>query len=393
MNSRLPRILCVYAHPDDETFCSGGTLAKYAEQGAELMVISATRGQAGQIQDSAAATRRTLGAVREKELRRACKHLGVQQVECWDYMDGQLQDANPVTLIGDVVRAIRRFRPDVVLTFDPTGAYGHPDHIAISHATTRACTVSNDPNAYPEHRTDGLHPHAVPRLYHSFFPNRRFLILDQLVKWLSGNRGQYRGSLSFIQGLSLFAQESLMLRYANDFVTTQWYPPGFYIVEQGEVGDCLYIIVSGEAEVLHEDADGTLRTLGHLNAGDFFGEMALVEHKPRSAHVIARSVVTCMIFSPGAPTAFAGRGADAALTELQMQDGAGTAAGATTCIDVSPYIQQKIHAVASHRTQYPIDPHMFPESMLVELFGHEYFIRVQPAVELETEIIEVPCME
>lgn len=393
MDSLPPRILCVYAHPDDETFCSGGTLAKYADQGAELMVISATRGQAGQIQDSAAATRRTLGTVRERELRRACKHLGVQQVECWDYMDGQLQEVDLSTLTGDVVRAIRRFRPDIVLTFDSTGAYGHPDHIAISRAATRACNVSGDPDAYPEHRAGGLQPHEVPRLYHSFFPDRQFLILDQLVRWLAGNRGQYRGSLSFIQGLTLFAQESLMLRYASDFVTTQWYPPGFYIVEQGEVGDCLYIIVSGEAEVMQENGGGEMTSIGHLSAGDFFGEMALVEHKPRNAHVIARSVVTCLIFSPGAPTAFAGRGADAALTDLQLQDGVTTAAGATTCIDVTPYIQQKIHAVASHRSQYPIDPHMFPETMLVELFGSEYFVRVQPPVKLESELVEIPCME
>ncbi len=388
-----PRILCVYAHPDDETFCTGGTLAKYAAQGAELLVISATRGQAGQIQNAAAATRRTLGAVREHELRLACRHLGVQQVECWDYLDGQLQAVDVAQLTGDVVRAIRRFRPDVVITFDPTGAYGHPDHIAISHAATRACTLAGDPAQYPDQLAEGLTPYAVPRLYHSYFPNRRFLILDQLVKWLAGHRGQYRGSLSFIQGLSLFAQESLMLRYANDFVTTQWYPPGFYIVEQGEVGDCLYIIVSGEAEVVQEDAGGTMTALGYLHAGDFFGEMALVEHKPRSAHVIARSVVTCLIFSPGAPTAFAGRGADAALTDLQLQADDSSLSGVTTCLDVSPFIQQKIHAVAAHRTQYPIDPHMFPEAMLVELFGQEYFVRVYPPPVLENDLWADPCRE
>jgi LmbE family N-acetylglucosaminyl deacetylase len=69
--STQPRILCVYAHPDDETYCTGGTIAKYVAQGAEVMVVSATRGQAGQIQDVNAATRRTLGVVREQELRRA----------------------------------------------------------------------------------------------------------------------------------------------------------------------------------------------------------------------------------------------------------------------------------------------------------------------------------
>lgn len=391
MENQDLRILCCYAHPDDETFCSGGTLAKYAAQGAQIMVISATRGQAGQIQNASAATRRTLGAMREKELQVACKHLGVQQVICWDYLDGQLQQADRRQLIGDVVRAIRSFRPDVVITFDHTGAYGHPDHIAISQAVTQACAVCADPDQYPGHHSEGLEAYSVPRLYHSYFPNRCFLILDQLVKWLAGQRHQYRGSLSFIQGLSLFAQESLMLRYASDFVTTQWYPPGFYIVEQGEVGDSLYIIVSGEAEVVQEADDGTMTTLSYLSAGDFFGEMALVERKPRMAHVIARSVVTCMIFSPGAPTAFAGRGADAALTELQINAHADDLQGVTTCIDVSAFIQQKIHAVAAHRTQYPIDPHMFPEAMLVALFGQEYFVRVHPPAKLEAELFETPC--
>jgi LmbE family N-acetylglucosaminyl deacetylase len=378
-----PRILCLYAHPDDETFCSGGTLAKYAALGAEIMVISATRGQAGQIQDASAATRRTLGAIREQELRRACQCLGVQQVVCWDYMDGTLMDTDPKALDGDVVRAIRAFRPDVVITFDPTGAYGHPDHIAICHAATRGCALAANPQQYPE---QALPPHAVPRLYYSFFPNRRSLLLDQLVKWLAGHRHQYRGSLSFVQGLSLFAQESLILHYVEDFVETRWFPPGFLIVEQGEPGNSLYIIVSGEAEAVREEPDGTMVTLSHLTAGDFFGELALLEHKPRSAHVIARSVVTCIVFSPGEPTAFAGRGADAALTAVQSREADATLQGITTSIDVSAFIRQKIQAVAAHRTQYPIDPDMFPESMLIELFGQEYFVRVQPPPNLETEL-------
>jgi LmbE family N-acetylglucosaminyl deacetylase len=78
------RILGVFAHPDDEVFVAGGTLAKYAARGAQAMVLSATRGQAGQIRDASAATRHTLGAVREQELRRACAILGVQQVGCLD---------------------------------------------------------------------------------------------------------------------------------------------------------------------------------------------------------------------------------------------------------------------------------------------------------------------
>ena len=92
-NTRYPpRILGVFAHPDDESFCAGGTFAKYAQAGAEIMVVSATRGDAGQIRDGRAATRRTLGQVREHELELACKQLGIQHAVCLDYGDGKLKD-------------------------------------------------------------------------------------------------------------------------------------------------------------------------------------------------------------------------------------------------------------------------------------------------------------
>ena len=77
------RLLCVFAHPDDETFCAGGTFARYAEQGAEIMVLSATRGQAGQIRDAAAGTRRTIGAVREAAYSRPARPPGRRRSWPW----------------------------------------------------------------------------------------------------------------------------------------------------------------------------------------------------------------------------------------------------------------------------------------------------------------------
>src|SRR5579871_2346933 len=115
--STLPRILGVFAHPDDEVFVAGGTLAKYAAEGAEIMVISATKGQAGQIRDAAIATRRTLGAVRERELHLSSQRLGVRHSICWDYGDGTLSQLDQNALVSDIVRVIRAFQPDVVLTF------------------------------------------------------------------------------------------------------------------------------------------------------------------------------------------------------------------------------------------------------------------------------------
>src|SRR5215472_2664582 len=110
------RLLGVFAHPDDEVFCAGGTMARAAEAGAEVMIVSATRGEQGQIRDPAAATRHTLGAVRERELRAAAAELGVQHVRALNYADGTL--ARHRSALGAAVADImRQFDPDAVITF------------------------------------------------------------------------------------------------------------------------------------------------------------------------------------------------------------------------------------------------------------------------------------
>src|SRR5215831_11883236 len=116
-NVQPMRLLGVFAHPDDEVFCVGGTLAQWAAAGCETMIISATRGEAGQIQDANAASRATLGAVRAEELRAACARLGVEHVVCLNYGDGALAEVDEVTLAGHVATCIRDFQPDVVVTF------------------------------------------------------------------------------------------------------------------------------------------------------------------------------------------------------------------------------------------------------------------------------------
>ena len=178
------RILAVFAHPDDEVFCAGGTLAHYAASGAEIMVVSATRGEAGQIRDAKVATRRTLGQVRAQELQRSCQQLGVQHAVCLDYGDGTLQASDPQALTAHITQIIRTFRPDVVITFGPDGAYGHPDHVAISTITTHAFTLAGDPTYAPDQVTAGLAPHTPARLYYSYFPRSQRLLSERLVQWL-----------------------------------------------------------------------------------------------------------------------------------------------------------------------------------------------------------------
>ena len=179
-----------------------------------------------------------------------------------------------------------------------------------------------------------------------------------------------------------------MLNYANDFVDVRWYPPGFCIVEQGEAANDLYVILSGSVEVSQEDEHGNLRHLADLQMGAFFGEMGLVaDSRTRNAYGIAKDGVTCLKFSPGEPTKFAGRGEGAVFGSAYDAQGSTPSAGnATNMIDIEDFILHKIRAISQHRTQYPIDENMFPVSMLVKLFGREYFVRVHPRIELETSL-------
>jgi LmbE family N-acetylglucosaminyl deacetylase len=379
------RMLAIYAHPDDECYCSGGTLAKYSAAGAETTVISATRGQAGQINDARIVTRRTLGAVREQELRRSCAQLNITHVECWDYLDGALAAVDRDRLVRDIVAAIRRYRPHIVITFGLDGAYGHPDHIAIGQATTAAFFAASDP-AYETGSQDA--PHTPLRLYYAYFPERQTRLLTELASWLNAMKERFHGNLDFIHGLSLFAEESTMLNYANDFVDVRWYPPGFCIIEQGEAANDLYVILSGSVEVMRENERGELQHIADLEMGEFFGEMGLVaDSRTRNAYVIARDGVTCLKFSPGEPTKFAGRGEGAVLgSSYDSHSSTSSAGSATNAIDIQDFILHKIRAISQHRTQYPIDENMFPVQMLVKLFGTEYFVRVHPRPELETTL-------
>jgi LmbE family N-acetylglucosaminyl deacetylase len=381
-------ILALFAHPDDEVFAAGGTLAKYAAEGAEIMVISATRGQAGQIRDSTIATRRTLGAVREQELHASSAHLGVRHSLCWDYADGMLQSLERELLIRDAVAAIRDFRPDIVFSFGPDGGYGHPDHIVMCQVAAEAVRRAGDPAQFPEQVAAGLAPHQPWRYYQSHFPANRLLLLERLVQWLVQHQDRFQGSRDFVQAMMLLSEESTMLKYASDFVETRWYPQGFYIIEQGEIASSLYLVLSGRAQAVVEGIDGSLKPVGELEPGMFFGEQGLAFQRPRNAHVVALESTTCLVFSPSQPTNFAGRGEDAVLVG-EMPGAAENLeqiGPATTRIDVSEQMVRKLQAMAAHRSQFVFDPDMLPLSILQELFGREYFVRVYPQRELAAEL-------
>lgn len=160
--------MCVLAHPDDESLGVGGTLARYADEGIETCVISATRGERGRFGDAVERPAPSVvGEAREAELRAAAKMLGVREVHLLDYLDADLDNADPPQAISRIVAHIRRFRPQVIVTFGQDGGYGHPDHIAISQFTGAAIVCAADPGYVP--LTDTSVPvasHRVDKLYY-----------------------------------------------------------------------------------------------------------------------------------------------------------------------------------------------------------------------------------
>ena len=179
-------LLAVFAHPDDESFGMGGTLSLYAARGYRVELICATRGEAGEISDPSLATPETLAEVREIELRCAARSMGIRPPIFLDYRDSgmkgtpendhprSLHQADRIEAVGKVAMHLREIRPDVVVTFEPGGGYGHPDHIAIHQITVAAVAAAADPAQYPTQIAAGLSPYRVPKFYYTALPRRFF---------------------------------------------------------------------------------------------------------------------------------------------------------------------------------------------------------------------------
>ena len=154
------RLLFVYAHPDDESFGVAGIAKTYAERGVDIALVTATRGDAGRAGEPPLCRRADLPARREAELREAASILGIGDVTLLDYLDKHLADAPAARIRDELVRAIRRHRPHVVVTFDPDGVNQHPDHIAISRFASDAIAAAGDARWFPE----AGESHVVQRL-------------------------------------------------------------------------------------------------------------------------------------------------------------------------------------------------------------------------------------
>jgi mycothiol S-conjugate amidase len=159
------RLMAVHAHPDDESSKGAATMARYAREGAEVMVVTLTGGERGDILNKAMErpdVRENLPRIRREEMARAREILGVSQ-EFLGFVDSGLPEGDPLPPLpdgcfalqslevaaGPLVRAVREFRPHVILTYDEAGGYPHPDHIKTHEVTVEAFEAAADPDRYP----------------------------------------------------------------------------------------------------------------------------------------------------------------------------------------------------------------------------------------------------
>jgi LmbE family N-acetylglucosaminyl deacetylase len=159
-------LMAFFAHPDDEAFGTGGTLAKYGAEGCRVYLVTATRGEAGEIVVPDLTTPADLPFVRERELRCACEIYGIHPPRFLDYPDGLLPIIHQGQAVGKLVRLIRELKPQVLITFGPDGIYGHYDHIAVHRWATIAYDLAADPQCFPGQLESGCEPHQVSKLYY-----------------------------------------------------------------------------------------------------------------------------------------------------------------------------------------------------------------------------------
>lgn len=184
------RLLVVMAHPDDESFGPGGTLARYAHEG-EVRHLCGTRGEVGVVDPHLLEGYQDIAALRTAELECARVKLGVQEVHYLGYRDSGMPGsetsrhldclamARTEDVAAKVVAHIRSFQPQVVLTFDQYGGYGHPDHIACHRATVMAFQAAGDASQFP----DAGPPYQPQKLYAHVFSKTLLRFMVRLMRF------------------------------------------------------------------------------------------------------------------------------------------------------------------------------------------------------------------
>ena len=202
-------MLLVFAHPDDESFTSAATIAKYAKLGWNIDLVCATRGEKGETGSLGDKTPEELGIIRQKELENAASYIGISTITFLKYIDGTLESDPPGELEEIVYQKMVELIPDVVITFDTAGISNHPDHIRLSFATTfafqkYAAQIQNALKTNPDYDEE-----AAPKLYYACVP-------ETIVEYLKKKK--------------VFPEESFgkpWLGVADKFVTTAISADGF----------------------------------------------------------------------------------------------------------------------------------------------------------------------
>ncbi len=218
-------LLAVLAHPDDETFGIGGTLALYASRGVAVHLLCATQGEAGEVDESLLEGYPSIAERRAAELRCAAGILGLSGVHFLGYRDSGMPGApdnhHPNALVnapldqvaGRIVSYLRRLRPQVVITFDPLGGYKHPDHIAVHRATVQAFHLAGRAD-YRD--SESLPPYAPQKLYYHVFPKRALRLMVRLLP-LFGRDPRRFGRNGDIDLVALTQEGDFPIHAAVDF--------------------------------------------------------------------------------------------------------------------------------------------------------------------------------
>ncbi|MCY3946466.1 MAG: PIG-L family deacetylase [Anaerolineaceae bacterium] len=206
MQDGIRRVVGVFAHPDDPEILAGGTFARWADEGAEIIFVMATSGDKGSSDPDM--TPDQLVAIREEEERRAAAALGVKDVIFLRYPDGELEPS--LDLRRDIVREIRRFKPDVLVTFDPSNWYSenrinHSDHRAIGEAALAAAfpTARDRLNFLEMERDEGLAAHKTRFVYiaNAIKPNTSIDISDYVETKIRSLR-EHKSQMGLSEGLA-----------------------------------------------------------------------------------------------------------------------------------------------------------------------------------------------
>lgn len=223
-------VLGIGAHPDDLDFMASGSMAKLTADGADVYYLILTNGSKGTA--NMAVTPKELTAIRQREQRRACKILGIKEVFFLEYEDGALEVTMP--LKRDIVKYIRKLKPDTVFAMDPSMLYdvehtfiNHPDHRAGGQAVMDAVyPLARDHLSFPEQCAAGLEPHEVKTLLLTNFAKQNYYVditdtFDIKLEALAAHASQVADLQAAHQWVRSFAEEAGQLagvRYAEGFM-------------------------------------------------------------------------------------------------------------------------------------------------------------------------------